>query len=265
MLTEGILFFLGYCPYSCIILMEHIFTEAALDATEQFLDIYKKLERAIKDAYNLRSDESAIYYLATRRKEFRQYSHTLQTAREVRNLLQHNEKIQGAYPVVVSKELLVALIACYDRISKPVTAWEICVPSSKVFSASWDDCVYDVFRQMISLGFRHCPILEDGRVVGIFGSDTVGNLFADSSIVDLSSLTFVDLKKEQLVSLDAHHSEYFGFIPQSMRFERIDDIFDKIYAEGKHYAMLFVTASGASEERIQGIITSYDMVGYREA
>jgi len=237
----------------------------AMHTTDQFLDVYKRLERAIKETYGVGADTSPIYYLQTQRKEFNAYRHILHTAREVRNLLQHNEKINGEYPITVSEELLAGLEACYSKVIKPIAAKDICVPSAKILSASWDDGVYDVYKRLIDKGFEHCPILNDGRVEGVFGADVIGGLFKDSASIDLSSYTLNHPKIRELVSREAHKGEYFGFIAPSMRYDQIDDIFDKAYIKGIHYVMLFVTASGGSEERIQGLLTAYDMVGYRES
>ena len=88
------------------------------DNTVEFLDLYNRLERLIRERYNLSRDGGAIAWLLSRDKAPRALRDELDYCREVRNFLQHNERIDGFYAVIPSDAMLDAL-RYYGRDGSP--------------------------------------------------------------------------------------------------------------------------------------------------
>ena len=85
------------------------------DNTVEFLDLYNRLERLIRERYNLSRDGGAIAWLLSRDKAPRALRDELDYCREVRNFLQHNERIDGSYAVIPSDAMLDALRSTLER------------------------------------------------------------------------------------------------------------------------------------------------------
>ena len=71
---------------------------------EEFLDLYRRLETASEKLMGTDSRSSPIMKL-TRHRDFQKYKEGLDYARQVRNLLTHEAKLNGQYGVVPSDNL----------------------------------------------------------------------------------------------------------------------------------------------------------------
>ena len=140
--------------------------------TDQFLDLYKKLENTANTHYHIRGSGSAIAKLQ-RRQEFSNIHQELDYIRDVRNLLTHRPRIGEFYAVEPTDAMLSLLEKLIDRLEHPLSAIRIAVPLEEVLSASLDSPVLDSLEKMYKRAFSHMPILEDGKVVGVFSGSSL--------------------------------------------------------------------------------------------
>ncbi|MBR2756021.1 MAG: CBS domain-containing protein [Lachnospiraceae bacterium] len=224
--------------------------------TDQFLDLYKKLENAANTHYHIRGSGSAIAKLQ-RRQEFSNIHQELDYIRDVRNLLTHRPRIGEFYAVEPTDAMLSLLEKLIDRLEHPLSAIRIAVPLEEVLSASLDSPVLDSLEKMYKRAFSHMPILEDGKVVGVFSGSSLMNCVLYKHIMFSGDLKFRDIK--DTFTFDQHPSETFRFVSRDTLVSDISDMFDETLQQEERIGMIFVTENGKSDEELLGIITAWDV------
>ena len=224
--------------------------------TDQFLDLYKKLENTANTHYHIRGSGSAIAKLQ-RRQEFSSIHQELDYIRDVRNLLTHRPRIGEFYAVEPTDAMLSLLEKLIDRLEHPLSAIRIAVPLEEVLSASLDSPVLDSLEKMYKRAFSHMPILEDGKVVGVFSGSSLMNCVLYKHIMFSGDLKFRDIK--DTFTFDQHPSETFRFVSRDTLVSDISDMFDEALQQEERIGMIFVTENGKSDEELLGIITAWDV------
>ena len=224
--------------------------------TDQFLDLYKKLENTANTHYHIRGSGSAIAKLQ-RRQEFSNIHQELDYIRDVRNLLTHRPLIGEFYAVEPTDAMLSLLEKLIDRLEHPLSAIRIAVPLEEVLSASLDSPVLDSLEKMYKRAFSHMPILEDGKVAGVFSGSSLMNCVLYKHIMFSGDLKFRDIK--DTFTFDQHPSETFRFVSRDTLVSDISDMFDEALQQEERIGMIFVTENGKSDEELLGIITAWDV------
>ena len=233
----------------------------ATDNTVEFLDLYNRLERLIRERYHLSRDGGAIAWLLNRDKAPRALRDELDYCREVRNFLQHNERIDGSYAVIPSDAMLDALHATLSRFKAMGSADDVCTRREQIRVAALDDAVRPVLRDMAKHGYAHVPVLEDGRVVGVLSEGTVLAYLVDDMTLEIpQNATLRDL--EARLSLGAHEQGRFAFVARHEPADEVAELFQASLRQASRLAMVFVTEHGKPDERLLGIITAWDLAKF---
>ena len=230
-------------------------------ATQEYLDLYNKLESAIRDAYDVPAEVGPVAWLAREGRGFRGIRKELDYCREVRNLLQHRERANGDYAVVPSEGMTRLLRETLAKVANIPRAMDLCVRAESVCSAGIEDPIRPAMREMASKGFTHVPILEDGRVVGAFSENTLLTYVNTDELVEIAEDDTFS-KIGDLLPLDNHESEVFGFVGRNEVATSIAELFQNALRRQERLGMLFVTANGKQSERMLGVLTSWDMAAF---
>ncbi len=143
-----------------------------MNRTEQFLEKYKELENAAVGLYGFAEDGKAIANL-TEMPEFRNIRMELSYCREVRNLLQHRVRLGSEYAVEPSEAMIQLLNDTVEKVKNPLRCRDIAVPCSKLLCSRPEAFVLPAMKEMRQRGFTHLPIIEGGKVAGIFSESRV--------------------------------------------------------------------------------------------
>lgn len=224
--------------------------------TDQFLDLYKQLENAANTRYHLHGSGSAIAKLQ-RRQEFSNIHQELDYIRDVRNLLTHRPRIGDFYAVEPTDAMLSLLEKLIDRIEHPLSAIKIAIPIEEVLSASLDSPVLGSLEKMYKRAFSHMPILEEGKVAGVFSGSSLMNCVLYKHVMFSGDLLFRDI--QDAFTFDQHPSETFRFVSKDTLVSDISDMFDETLQQEERIGMIFVTENGKSDEELLGIITAWDV------
>ena len=228
---------------------------------DEFIDKYKILENLIRKKFNIDSyNDSAIAKIEVL-PQFRSIKEELQYARSIRNLLSHNSKINGNYPIEPNIELVKNLDRLIAYIDKPPKAYDKCIKITNVFHASWDDKIYPIMQEMKKNSYTHVPILNNGVVEGVFSENTLfGALIEEELIYDKISTTFSNdlIKKHTLIN--NHVSETFVFVKKDLLLEDAKDLFNKSFGRNERLSVLFITENGKETEKLLGILTPWDIL-----
>lgn len=226
---------------------------------EEFLDKYKQLEQAATAAYGWEPDGRAIYRLE-RMQQFESVRAELNYCREVRNLLQHNCRIDGAYAVEPSSQMLELMDRVLQQVAHPKLCLDICTPIDQVFARGLSDRVGPAMLTMYRRGLSHVPILDEGRVVGVFSESTIFSyLIGRQPRTWEENLRFSDLG--EFLNTTTRRSEVYRFLPVDATVAQAEASFELAFQAGKRISMFFLTKSGCREERLLGVLTAYDILG----
>lgn len=228
---------------------------------EVFLNTYRELEDGIKMRYNVnrREDGSSIYVLKEQ-KYFKQFKTQVDLYKDIRNLLSHEPKRRGDYPIIPTKGIIDGLEALKNRVTNPPRVNTIMVESRNVYSASVNDSVRTVINAMIKNVYTHIPILDDGKVIGVFSENTFLSLFENEELVMIDdNLKFNDATIQKLIPIDRHITESFRFVPRDTSVFEVEELFKKAADGGDRIGLIFVTQNGKQNERILGILTPWDL------
>lgn len=227
---------------------------------EIFIEKYKQLEEVVRSTYNLKNSDSISFYLSNQ-NIYRRYSDEIRYCQEVRNLLSHKKKIGNEFAVEPSQQMIDFIDNLIKKIKKRIKCYEIQISESNVCWKSMNDSVKETIKEMSDKLYTHIPILEDGKVVGVFDENSVFNYLSKQEIIMIEeNTTFNDIK--DYIGLSDREMEEFIFFSSQRYLEELEIEFEKAYRKGKRIGIAFMTQNGKSYEKLQGIITPWDMLAY---
>lgn len=225
--------------------------------SEVFIDKYKHLEKVIINNFGLEPEAPAVAFLE-RNPNYKNMKDELRYCRNVRNLLSHNPKIEGEYPVEVSNGMIAFLDKVIKTVEHPKRAKDIYVPIDKVLYRTYNDNVLDAMIEMNERNFSKMPILDKGMVVGIFSENTLMSYLVDNKKMEIKDdMTFNDLSG--YLPLVKHKAHDFIFVKEDMLLTEVVAIFDKALEIGKRIGLVLVTKTGNSNEKLLGIISAWEV------
>ena len=232
------------------------------DNASEFLDLYRRLEGCIRDHYDVPKGYGPVAWLARNPgRGFRSVAGALKYCAEVRNLLSHQESVDGDYAVEPSDSMLELLRNTLAAVENPPRAIDRAVPMQRVFSAQIGDRVRPALHEMAEKCYTHVPILEDGVVRGVFSENTLLSYLYGEEIVCIDDeTTFESLAG--LLPVDAHESESFRFVSRTATLAEVAEEFTEAMRNADRIGMVFVTHSGKPTERVLGILTAWDVAAY---
>jgi len=229
--------------------------------TREFINLYNQLESLIRSSYDLPKDAGPIYWLSHSLTSFRDVSANLDYIRRVRNLLSHCGLVNGDYPVTPSAGMLETLRETISKVRDIPNALRLCIETRDIYAASMSDCIRPAMREMAEKVFTHVPILEDGRVVGVFSENTLLAYMNTSNIVVISENDTFE-KVRDFLPLDRHVSEKFAFVSRGTIATEVVKLFQDSLARRERVGMVFVTEHGEPDEELLGILTAWDMAAF---
>lgn len=206
----------------------------------------------------MKNSDSISFYLNGQAK-FQKFKDDIKYCQEVRNLLSHKKKINNSFVVEPNQQMLDFIDNLIERIKNRTRCSDIQISRKNIYWETLDGKVKKAMTTMRENLYTHVPILQDGIVIGIFDENSVFNYWADEGIVSIEEdLTFEDIKN--YIRLDNREIEEFLFFGSSSYIEKLEKEFGKAFKCGKRIGMLFITATGKTSERVQGIITPWDII-----
>ncbi|MCR5491434.1 MAG: CBS domain-containing protein [Bacilli bacterium] len=211
--------------------------------TEEFLNLYRQLE-----GIRAESGNDLSYYES-------KYHAKLEDFRRLRNYLSH-EEFGGDFPVAVSskvnEDFKAILLKMQARIYEHAHRPQYITKQDKVLHA---------INKLNENRYTYLPVLENGILIGVATSGSLLHLLAKHE------------QGEELIEEDAtigDYMPYFSLDNQKTRFliagrnmllSSAEQAFSSI-ENGKRLGAIFVTEKGNPNEKVLGILTIYDVLGY---
>lgn len=228
---------------------------------DEFIQLYNRLETSIRSMFDVPQEYGAVAWLARNVKSFRHISAELDYCREVRNLLQHRERIKDSYAVIPSDPMIETLQHAIEAVEKVPRASDLGVKTADLFSASLNDRIIPSMKAMSRRSFTLIPILDSGRVVGAFSENTLLTYLIKNNVVSFGADDRFTLLSD-LLPLEKHTSETFEFVAENTPAPMIAEVFNRSLRNSERLEAVFVTGHGKRNERLLGMITSWDMAAY---
>lgn len=230
-----------------------------MDNAELYIQKYKELETAVRETYDIPAGDSIAYFLGNQER-FRTHKAEISYCSQVRNLLQHKEKINGGYPIQPSKEMLDYIDGLIDAVRNRTKCFSLMTPLAKLLYAGMDDKVKQFLSEMKERDISCLPILDDKHVVGVFSETSLFGWLADHEGICVSDeLTFRDM--EDYISLEGFEKGRYFFVPMDIHADELSLRINLYQRRNKRVKACFLTHSGHAEERILGMIVPGDLVG----
>lgn len=224
---------------------------------DEFLDLYKKLEQTLKVKYQ--GQNGAYENQVTRYSmspEGSRYQQELDAMRQLRNLLQHLPKTGGQYIAEPSEEIIQKLKFIISEIENPKKAMSVATRKEQLLCCTLQDKAYPIMTQMEKRGHTHVPLIENGRVTGVFSKNVVFSYLINNKLREEMLISdFADLLK-----IEKHGEETYFFAHQNAFYDNIRDLFESRITKGKpRLAAVFLTDNGKQDGILRGMITSWDV------
>jgi len=237
---------------------------------DDFITIYNELDAFMRKELNYDDYERVwhsdlIRQMAQKNKVFKLYMEELLAFARLRNAIVHNPNKRDAQPIADPHDYVVEKYKqILDKVLRPAIALDtIAVRSENIYTASLNDKALDVMATMNKYTYTHVPIIEDGKLVGVFSENTVFSYIVNTGDVLLEKDAKIR-EFSEFIPIDKHVSESFAFVPRDTLVIDIEEMFADELKDGKRLAVVFMTNNGDLNEKILGLITAWDVAGYRE-
>lgn len=225
-----------------------------------FIDLYKNLEELLWSRYSdgKQYSGSAVmrYYNSDEGKKWRE---ELNVCREMRNILSHHASIDGEAVFEPSEGVISALERIIEDVKNPPMARTIATPSARLVTCRLSDLLDKTVAVMKERGYSHVPVVERGRLCGVFSVGTVFSMLEKYGAKRIEENSHISDFSEFL-PIDRHMTETFGFVPEDAPYSSLKASFVARGPKHRRIAALFVTPSGKKDEPLSGIITPWDMI-----
>jgi len=219
--------------------------------TDEFLQKYKELEQLVAEQYPVPEGSSAVWALGDVH-EFIAFRPQLTAIREIRNFLSHQPSYENQPLIEPTEAAFKILNNIIAKLSKPQTIYNICIKPNTILSAKIDDQVIPVQKLMAERNFRVIPILELGRVTGVF-FDSIKN------IKDIDGeTTFYQLKSH--IGLESHVGKDILFMQKDASIDHAKEKVAEAFLKGSRVAAIFVTETGKQTEALLGLLLPLQLV-----
>lgn len=231
-----------------------------MNTVDEFIEEYKKLEESVRRVYRLGRDQSVIAELK-RQRGFESMKSEIQSCADLRNFFQHNSRLGADYAALPTAEAIAFVKKLNTMVNARPRCRDICVKKRDILWRSPTDAVRPAMELMRKQGHSCIPILRDGRVCGVFDehamfsyvSECRGSIFGEAD-----SLTFRDL--DSYISVTERNMQSFAFASMNAYVDNVVDLFEKQLENGKRVRLVLLTNSGKWTDRLQGIITPWDII-----
>lgn len=229
-----------------------------------FRSLYNRLDEVISERVSLfrrRSFVQKLNKFVQKHPSFRQYKSEIRMIHDLRNIIVHEEKLERSI-AIPTNELLERVKILITKIENPQTAFEIA--SKTVFGCEFGDDLLKIIKIMGKNVYSQVPVFEDKKkkegFVGVLSESSI-ILYLARTGADIDAKTKVE-KLSQFISKPV--KEGWEFIAKDTDVLKVSDLFqNKVFAnaqlENAKLGVVFVTKTGSKMEKIEGVITSWDL------
>ncbi len=228
-----------------------------MNDADEFLDLFVEIEMWLRQEINAPDEHlgfSAMVRRVARKDQIvQQYKEELIQYARLRNLIVHervdSEIIAEPTPIVI--ENLKKIRQYLIDPPKLIPAFLI-----KVKVRSKDDAISKAVSDMSKGSFSQLPILAGKKVVELLTSETIARWLAseiENGIVSIDETTI------ETALAFTEDKEHYCFLSRDSTFYDALEQFNQFAERGKSLDAILITHSGSKEQKLLGILTTYDI------
>ena len=225
--------------------------------SEQFMKLFRKREGLLERRYSGKKVSSSVVMEYLHDPDSAPCRADLDMCREIRNLLTHNDDVDGQ-PVVEPSEGVVELLGgIVDYVQRPRLAVDYGTPGDRIMFAHPNDSALDVMRHMMRMGYSHVPVRDKTGLVGVFSAGALMSYVGDRGFETLKDdLRIGDLKKE--LSVDNERTDKYLFFDPTTTLTTVRMAFEKPQERNRRLAVVFITEDGGQHSQVLAMLTPWD-------
>jgi len=228
--------------------------------TDEFLDLYKQVEYIGRTTFFPKAgDGENIIGRLMNLPQLAKLKEELNYCRVVRNFLTHNPRVDGAYPIMPSTQMIALMKRVLAALENPPRAMDFAVKRKMMMIVHPDDYVIDTMCRMREKAYTHVPVIEQGRLVGVFSDAVVNNYICSMGHIDVTDETLVSYFHEHY-KLDAPDNQVYTFVSMDTPLDAVEDIFQDNYKHRQLISVAYITQNGRTNESILGMLTPWDLL-----
>ena len=231
--------------------------------SEEFISLYNKLDRFMKEKLSRNdgfSHTRMITYMARQHGMFRRHESELKSLARLRNAIIHNMYPDRAETIAEPHEYVVKRYQeIINSLLEPPKALSIAVLKKDIYVTTLEDNATRVMKAMNENRYTHVPVMDNGKMFGIFSENTVFTYIAEKSTCIRENPRIKDFA--DFIPLEKHKSEHFIFKDRDSLICDIEELFHRELEGHRRLAVVYITENGRSDEELLGMITSWDIAG----
>ena len=231
------------------------------NSVQDFIEKYKNFESIIRRKYDLKQEESIYSYMKKKQtREFRKYGEELSSFKDIRNFYQHRPRLGSKDWVTPSDEAISKLDEIIEYSKQRKRVMDIAISSDKIYSKRITDSVKPTMKEMREKLFTHVPIIDSGKVIGIFDENSIFGYLAENEVLleTDDDITFEEIK--DYLNIEGREMESFLFVSRNTFVDDLETEFEKAFKRDVRLGAIFVTATGNKKEVVLGMITPWDIL-----
>lgn len=240
--------------------------ESRKSDSQRFMEIYNELDFHMRNILNKpdgHAHAAMLDEMAKKNKVVNKHLADLKMYAKLRNAIVHNPYKNESDPIAEPHHNIVEKYEhLKDKILHPPKALDA-VAVKEVFTTTLNARVSDVIARMNKNSFSHVPVMDQGRMIGVFSENTVFSYLVERGCMLFSeNLTIGDFG--EFIPFDKHRGEYFKFVPGNTTVGRLEEMFHQKLDGKRRLAVVYVTENGSPREELLGVVTAWDITGYEE-
>jgi CBS domain-containing protein len=189
------------------------------------------------------------------------YKEDLLLLADIRNILVHDfldtqAPLLSPTPALIDRFSHIAALIT----SPPKALDTMAIKGKNIFSVRLEDNVLETVSVMNRKGYSHAPVLQDGKVIGVFSESSVFSYLTQRNEIP-STLTIGEIF--DLLAMAKYKPERYRFVPPDCSVFSIGEIFKQAVVNGRRVAVVFITSDGTANGTLLGMITHVNTALYR--
>ncbi|WP_042224410.1 CBS domain-containing protein [Oceanobacillus manasiensis] len=229
--------------------------------SEKFLATFNRVEKEIKALMIYRKDigfSRSVRILSNSNTVVRRYSEDLLEYAELRNAIVHN-KVDMTHAIAEPHDSVVERIELIEKaFSEPLKVMPAF--SRAVYTFKENDPLDKLLAVIREKGISKFPIYKESVFKGLLTQKGITRWLAEN--LNASHSVMKETKLQEVLTFQT--IDNYQFISQDTTQNDALEYFRGNIGEGSRLEALLITKSGASEEKLIGIITPWDIVHAQE-
>ncbi|MEX1375982.1 MAG: CBS domain-containing protein [Eubacteriales bacterium] len=228
----------------------------------RFINIYNELSEYMEEQLHMKDYRSHVQMLNIMSKKnqiIKNYYDELRTFANLRNVIIHDSTSKYNPIAEPHKEVVERYEYILQRLTNPTTAYDIATKASDLVFAHLNMRLIDCIKTMHDKNYSYMPVIEKQKFIGVLSGDSIFTYMRKNHTITI----YPDFRVSDLGdSIKEHMDERYSFVSKNTLVDDIIFMYNNDIKDGRRLGAVFVTDTGKKEEKIEGMISAWDLIEY---